>query len=56
MITADALVLCLTWVKTYGQLKSARKLQIKTPLSMLFLRDGTLYFMRVSFVFACDRI
>ena len=49
-IIGDALVVGLTWLKTYDQLKIGRKLHMNTSLSMLFLRDGTLYFMCVNLV------
>ncbi|EKM50772.1 uncharacterized protein PHACADRAFT_213651 [Phanerochaete carnosa HHB-10118-sp] len=35
---------CNIW-ETFDHIRAARKLSIKTPLSTLFLRDGTLYFI-----------
>ncbi|KAI0327894.1 hypothetical protein GY45DRAFT_1372762 [Cubamyces sp. BRFM 1775] len=44
-ITAEAIVIFLTWVKTFGILKDARRTGICTPLASLILRDGTAYFL-----------
>ncbi|OBZ67914.1 hypothetical protein A0H81_12146 [Grifola frondosa] len=43
-IATDALVLVLTWAKTFGIKRAAMSLHIKATLSTLLLRDGTLYF------------
>lgn len=39
-MTADALVLVVTWRKTYAGLRMARQHNIKTPLATVLLRDG----------------
>ena len=39
-IVADALVLILTWAKTFGTLRSAMKLKLTVGLSTLLARDG----------------
>ncbi|GBE88858.1 hypothetical protein SCP_1402660 [Sparassis crispa] len=43
-IGVDALVLFLTWIKTYGIRKVASQMHIKATISTLLLRDGTIYF------------
>ncbi|OCH87695.1 hypothetical protein OBBRIDRAFT_837171 [Obba rivulosa] len=45
VIAADILILFVTWSKTYGTLRNARRSDIKVPISTLLLRDGTLYFI-----------
>jgi len=42
---ADLLVLVITWRKTYTTYRTASRNNIKTPLTTLLLRDGTVYFM-----------
>ena len=39
-IAADAILIALTWIKTYGIHKESSKLGIRTPLATLVLRDG----------------
>lgn len=45
VIIADVLVLVLTWVKTYEQVVSARRLGQTMSVSICLLRDGTIYFV-----------
>lgn len=45
VIFADALVLCLTWMKTFRQAVYASKSKVRMPLAGLILRDGTVYFL-----------
>ncbi|KAI0769544.1 hypothetical protein BC629DRAFT_790526 [Irpex lacteus] len=45
VIAADILVLVVTWMKTARSYSEARRLKIETPLSMMLIRDGTLYFV-----------
>lgn len=44
LIVADALVLLLTWVKTYRQYREAKSLKIESPLATCLVQDGTIYF------------
>lgn len=45
VIIADALVLILTWAKTYKQVMAARRAQTTTSVSLCLLRDGTIHFV-----------
>ncbi|OCH84964.1 hypothetical protein OBBRIDRAFT_839315 [Obba rivulosa] len=45
LIAADAIVLVVTWVKTYWTMRAARSSGSKAPLADMLLRDGTLYFL-----------
>lgn len=40
VFVADALVLILTWVKTFGIRKAAREAGIEASISALITRDG----------------
>ena len=40
LMVADALVLLLTWIKTFGVKTSADKYKVNTPFLTLILRDG----------------
>jgi len=40
----DTLVLIATWMKTLGIWRAARQVGIKTSLTTLIIRDGTVYF------------
>ena len=42
-IGADALVLIMTWIKTYSIYVSARRAKIGTGIPQLLLRDGMYY-------------
>lgn len=53
MIFNDILVLSLTWAKTFKQFKEARAIGMNTPITMLLLRDGTVYFLSVMIYFSC---
>ena len=44
-IASDAILIGLTWVKTFGISKDSSKLGMHTPFATLLLRDGTAYFM-----------
>ncbi|KAH8105324.1 hypothetical protein BXZ70DRAFT_1004834 [Cristinia sonorae] len=44
MVAADALVLLMTWFSTRDIRKAAARAHYRAGLSMLLLRDGTLYF------------
>ncbi|THH00332.1 hypothetical protein EW026_g2162 [Hermanssonia centrifuga] len=44
VIIADILVLALTWHKTFRHRMDAIRVGVRTPLSALLLRDGTVYF------------
>ncbi|EKM48828.1 uncharacterized protein PHACADRAFT_266071 [Phanerochaete carnosa HHB-10118-sp] len=45
LVLADTIVLVLTWIKTFGNWKTTRRLNIKVSLTTCLLRDGTLYFI-----------
>ncbi|KAI0646257.1 hypothetical protein C8Q79DRAFT_926268 [Trametes meyenii] len=45
LIVADALVICVTWGRTYRFRVSAVEANVKTSLLTLLLRDGTIYFI-----------
>ncbi|KAJ3557661.1 hypothetical protein NM688_g1346 [Phlebia brevispora] len=47
LIVVDALVVILTWIKTYDAYKTASSLNFRVPLLTLFFRDGTMYFVAV---------
>ena len=44
-IAADAILIGLTWAKTFGINRDSSRLWVRTPLAMLLLRDSTAYFM-----------
>ncbi|PSS32229.1 hypothetical protein PHLCEN_2v1998 [Hermanssonia centrifuga] len=44
LIVGDALVLAVTWVKTARNLAEGARIGMRTPLSTMLLRDGTIYF------------
>ena len=44
-IASDAILIGLTWVKTFGISKDSSKLGMHTPFATLLLRGGTAYFM-----------
>ncbi|EKM48267.1 uncharacterized protein PHACADRAFT_214876 [Phanerochaete carnosa HHB-10118-sp] len=44
-VLADAIVLVLTWIKTFGRWKQARRLNAEVSLTACFLRDGTIFFI-----------
>lgn len=43
VIIADALVLVLTWMKTFTHKREATRLAMRVPLSTMLLRDGASY-------------
>lgn len=47
MIIADALVLLLTWKKTFEEYRAVRKFPRFASFHTLLLRDGTIYFLWV---------
>ena len=44
-IAADAILIGLTWAKTFSINRDSSRLGVRTPLATLLLRDGTAYFM-----------
>ncbi|OCH88347.1 hypothetical protein OBBRIDRAFT_795312 [Obba rivulosa] len=44
VIASDAIVLSITWSKTYAMKRHAYRHGINSPLATMLLRDGTLYF------------
>ncbi|OSC97583.1 hypothetical protein PYCCODRAFT_1471755 [Trametes coccinea BRFM310] len=44
-IAADAILIGLTWIKTFGIKRDALHTGMRTPLATLLLRDGTAYFL-----------
>lgn len=45
VIASDLLVLILTWTKTFTHWRQQRSVGIRSSISTLLLRDGTLYFL-----------
>ncbi|EKM48120.1 uncharacterized protein PHACADRAFT_203221 [Phanerochaete carnosa HHB-10118-sp] len=45
LILADAIVLVLTWIKTFRHWRNARRLKMRASLTTCLLRDGTMYFI-----------
>ncbi|EKM57647.1 uncharacterized protein PHACADRAFT_206531 [Phanerochaete carnosa HHB-10118-sp] len=45
LILADVIVLTLTWIKTFGFWRQARRANVGTSLTTCLLRDGTIYFL-----------
>ncbi|KAH9934933.1 uncharacterized protein B0H18DRAFT_493104 [Fomitopsis serialis] len=46
-IIPEVLLLAVTWRSAYHTAKLAKAVQIDTPFTMLFLRDGTIYFVTI---------
>ncbi|EKM57671.1 uncharacterized protein PHACADRAFT_206550 [Phanerochaete carnosa HHB-10118-sp] len=44
LIASDILVLILTWIKTAGTFRTARRLNVSAGIVSCLLRDGTIYF------------
>ena len=44
MILSDALVIVITWVKTWDTMRAARKLHVQMSFTSLILKEGVLYF------------
>ncbi|OCH87151.1 hypothetical protein OBBRIDRAFT_806256 [Obba rivulosa] len=44
-ITSDVIVIAVTWLKTYNISRAAIRSNIRSPLSTLLLRDGTIWFL-----------
>ena len=40
VVAADVIVLAVSWRKALGTVREASRLNIKTPLSMVLIRDG----------------
>ena len=40
VVAADVIVLAVSWRKALGTVREAARLNIKTPLSMVLIRDG----------------
>ncbi|KAI0809274.1 hypothetical protein BC629DRAFT_1106994 [Irpex lacteus] len=45
VISADIIVILVTWLKTGRTYREARQQKVVAPLSRLLLRDGTIYFL-----------
>ncbi|KAI0084482.1 hypothetical protein BDY19DRAFT_909823 [Irpex rosettiformis] len=50
LVVADALVMIVTWFKTYQLYIEARRLKMPAPLSWLLFRDGMFYFLVLQIV------
>lgn len=46
-ICSDLTVLVVTWTRTYRIYREAAKVNIRLPVTILLIRDGTLYFLVV---------
>ncbi|OCH90808.1 hypothetical protein OBBRIDRAFT_825716 [Obba rivulosa] len=44
-ITSDTLILSITWYRTFSIKRTAYRNKIKSPLSTMLLKDGTIYFL-----------
>ena len=44
-IAPNAILISLTWVKTFSIYKVLSRIGMRTPLVTLLLRDGTIYLM-----------
>ncbi|KAI0365086.1 hypothetical protein BV20DRAFT_954980 [Pilatotrama ljubarskyi] len=44
-LAADAILVILTWIKTFGIVRASLQTGMRTPLATLLLRDGTAYFL-----------
>ena len=44
-IAPNAILIILTWVKTFGIHKALSEVGMRTPLTTLLIHDGTAYFM-----------
>ena len=47
MIVSDAIVIIVTWVKTWGTIRIAQRLQVEMCFTSLVLKEGILYFAYV---------
>ncbi|EKM57677.1 uncharacterized protein PHACADRAFT_206557 [Phanerochaete carnosa HHB-10118-sp] len=45
LVLADTIVLVMTWIKTFGNWRRARSVNVQMSLATCLLRDGTIYFM-----------
>ncbi|EKM57688.1 uncharacterized protein PHACADRAFT_206567 [Phanerochaete carnosa HHB-10118-sp] len=45
LILADTIVLALTWIKTFGNWRQARSVNVQVSLTTCLLRNGTIYFI-----------
>lgn len=45
LVIADSMVLVTTWIKTYSQWRRAQAVRLHLPITVCFLRDGTIYFV-----------
>ncbi|PIL33709.1 hypothetical protein GSI_04334 [Ganoderma sinense ZZ0214-1] len=46
-IPPNAILICLTWVKTFSIHKDLSEIGVRTSLTTLLLRDGTAYLIRI---------
>ena len=44
MITSDAIVIVVTWIKTWSTMRTAKALRVRLSFASLILREGILYF------------
>lgn len=47
MIVSDAIVIVVTWVKTWSTIRAAQPLQLHMSFTSLVLKEGILYFVYV---------
>ena len=45
MVASNAVLIILTWVKTFGIYKTLSRIGMRTPLTTLLIHDGTIYFV-----------
>lgn len=48
MILSDAIVIVVTWIKTWGTVRFAQRIKVEMSFTSLVLREGILYFMYVA--------
>lgn len=44
MIVSDAIVIIVTWIKTWSTIQIARKLRVRMSFMSLVLKEGIVYF------------
>lgn len=49
MIVSDAIVIVVTWIKTWSTIRIAERLNVKMSFTNLILKEGILYFRRAAF-------
>lgn len=53
IIVGEVLIIIFTWLKTYRQLREAKRLRMSLTLSTCLIRDGTVYFVASLILHVC---